>query len=140
MLSLRSLLSTIVLLTSFLVAGCGHSGKAVRHNGPGIGGTVIYLTNAKLPESSTVEVRLIRLDRDGNVDRVVASETFPKPQSMPMEFWLPYQPGLIETRQAYAMDAKIVLGERTLFTSPRPVPVLTRGNPTSAEIVVAPVK
>jgi putative lipoprotein len=140
MLSFRSLLSTLVLLTAFCVAGCGHSGKAVRHKGPGIGGTVIYITNAKLPDSTTIEVRLLRLDRDGNIDRVVASDTFPKPPAMPLEFWLPYQPGLIEKRETYAMDARISYGGKVLFLAPRPVPVLTKGNPTSVEIVVAPVK
>jgi putative lipoprotein len=140
MLSFRSLLSTLVLLTAFCVAGCGHSGKAIRHKGPGIGGTVIYLTNTRLPESATIEIRLLRLDRDGNIDRVITSETFPKPPSMPLEFWLPYQPGLIEHREAYAMDAKITYEGKVLFLSPRAVPVLTRGNPTSVEIVVAPVK
>jgi uncharacterized lipoprotein YbaY len=140
MLSLRSLLSTLVLLVAFCVAGCGHSGKTVRHTGPGIGGTVIYLTNTKLPDSAAIEVRLLRLDRDGNIDRVVASESFPKPPSMPLEFWLPYQPGLIEKRESYAMDAKITSGGKVLFLAPRSIPVLTKGNPTNAEIVVAPVK
>lgn len=140
MLSFRTLLSTLVLLSAFFVAGCGHSGRTVRHTGPGIGGTVIYLTNAKLPDSATIEIRLLRLDRDGNIDRVVASDTFPRPPSMPLEFWLPYQPGLVESHAAYAIDAKIACGDKVLFATQRAVPVLTRGNPSNVEIVVAPVK
>ena len=85
-------------------------------------------------------IRLLRLDRDGNIEAVLASDSLAKPSSMPLEFWLPYQPGLIESRQAYAMDAKVVAAGRILFTSQQPVPVLTRGNPTNVEIVVTPFK
>ena len=140
MLSLRSILTSILLLSAVLAAGCGHAGKAVRHNGPGIGGTVIYITNTKLPDTAMFEIRLLRLDRDGNIEAVLASDSLAKPSSMPLEFWLPYQPGLIESRQAYAMDAKVVAAGRILFTSQQPVPVLTRGNPTNVEIVVTPFK
>jgi len=37
-------------------------------------------------------------------------------------------------------DAKIASGEKVLFATQRAVPVLTRGNPSNVEIVVAPVK
>lgn len=140
MLSFRSLLSALVLTAAVLVAGCGHSGKALHKKGTGIGGTVIYITNAKLPDSTTIEVRLLRLDRDGNIDRIITSETFPKPPAMPLEFWLPYQPGLIEKRESYAMDARVAFGGKVLFAALRPVPVLTKGNPDNVEIVVTPVK
>lgn len=140
MLSLRSILTSLLLLSAVFAAGCGHAGKAVQHTGPGIGGTVIYITNTKLPDTAMFEIRLLRLDRDGNIETVLASDSLAKPSSMPLEFWLPYQPGLIESNQAYAMDAKVVAAGRILFVSQQPVPVLTRGNPTNVEIVVTPFK
>ncbi len=140
MLSLRHLLTPLLLAAGLVLAGCGHSPKAERPRGPAVSGTVIYITNARLPEKATIEVRLVELTREGRVDRVVTSETFPRPAAMPLKFRLPYQPGLIARRQAYGVDAKIVAEGRTLFASDRPVSVLTRGYPDQVEIVVAPVK
>jgi putative lipoprotein len=140
MLSLRHVLTSVVLIAGLVLTGCNHAPKSERPRGPAVGGTVIYITNAKLPDNATIEVRLVELTREGRVDRVVANETYAKPPSMPLEFWLAYQPGLIVKRQAYGLDAKIVAEGRTLFTCERPVPVLTRGNPDHVEIVVVPVK
>jgi len=137
---LHPLLATFTLLTGLFVVGCSHVHKAPRHTGHGIEGTVIYITNVQLPNTATIEVGLVELDRDGRAAHVIASETFAKPPTMPLEFWLPYQPGLIDKRQSYGLVAKIVLGERVLFATERPLPVLTKGNPHSVEIVVAPVK
>ncbi|HLP00479.1 MAG TPA: YbaY family lipoprotein [Opitutaceae bacterium] len=140
MLSLRHLLTSFLLVAGLVLAGCSHTPKAERPRGPAVSGTVIYITNARLPEKATIEVRLVELTREGRVDRVVTSETFPKPPTMPLEFRLPYQPGLIAKRQAYGLDAKIVAEGRTLFATDRPIPVLTRGYPDRVEIVVSPVK
>ena len=140
MLTLRTLLASITLVAGLLVVGCSHAPKAQKPTGPGIGGTVIYITNAKLPDTAAIELRLVELDREGRGVREVASANFPKPVSMPLEFWLPYQPGLISQREAYGVEAKIVFGGQILFASPRPIPVLTRGNPKQVEIVVAPVR
>lgn len=140
MTSPRGLLLYLVLTLGLMVAGCSHAAKPARPSGPGLSGTVIYLTNAKLPATATIEIRLVELNRDGRVDRVITSETFPRPAAMPFEFWLPYQPGLISQRQSYGLDAKILDGSRTLFASTYPVPVLTRGHPKQVELVVAPVK
>lgn len=126
---------------ALLSAGCSHAAKARRPQGPGIGGTVIYITNVVLPENATIEVRLVELNREGLVDRVVTSETYPRPAAMPLEFWLRYQPGLIVKRESYGLEALIVANGRRLFATPRPLPVLTRGNPDrDVEVVVVPVK
>jgi putative lipoprotein len=140
MLTLRTLLASITLVAGLLVVGCTHAPKAQRPTGPGIGGTVIYITNTKLPDDATIEVRLSSLDREGRGEREVANAAFPKPVSMPLEFWLPYQPGLISQREAYGIEAKIVSKGRVLFASGRPVPVLTRGNPKQVEVVVVPAR
>lgn len=141
MLSLRTLLATITLVAGLLVVGCSHADKTPRPSGPGIGGTVIYITNVTLPEDATIEVRLVELNRDGRVDRVVTEETFPKPPVMPLEFWLPYQPGLIVKHAAYGLESKIMGNGRVLFSTTRPLPVLTRGNPDRhVEVVVTPAK
>ncbi|HQF38902.1 MAG TPA: YbaY family lipoprotein [Opitutaceae bacterium] len=140
MLTLRTLLASITLVAGLLVVGCSHAPKAQRPTGPGIGGTVIYITNTKLPDDATIEVRLSSLDREGRGEREVANAAFPKPVSMPLEFWLPYQPGLISQREAYGIEAKIVSNGRILFASGRPVPVLTRGNPKQVEVVVVPAR
>ncbi len=140
MLSLRPLLASILLVAGLVLAGCTHTDKPHHAAGPGIGGTVIYITNAKLPADATVHVRLTELDREGRPGRVLSEESYPRPAVMPLEFFLSFQPGLIDKRDAYGIDAKIIAAGRTLFASERPIPVLTRGNPTGVEVVVVPVR
>ena len=140
MLSLRSFLALLSVVAGLFLAGCAHAPKAPRHTGTGVEGTVIYITNYKLPANATIELRLAELDREGRFDREVAAVSYPRPAAMPLEFWLPYQAGLIDQRLAYGIEAKIVAEGRTLFSTVRPIPVVTRGNPKQVEVVVAPVK
>ncbi len=140
MLSFRSLLAVVTLVAGLLVVGCSHAPKPSRPAGPGIGGTVIYITNATLPADATVEVRLVELNREGRVEREVTSTSYPRPAAMPLEFWLPYQAGLIDQHQSYGLEAKITSNGRILFTTTRPIPVLTKGNPKNVEAVVVPAQ
>ncbi len=140
MLSFRSLLAVAAAVTGLLLVGCAHAPKPSRPVGPGIGGSVIYITNVTLPANAVVEVRLVELNREGRVDREIAATSYPRPAAMPLEFWLPYQAGLIDQHQSYGLEAKIVAEGRILFTTTRPVPVLTKGNPKNVEAVVVPAQ
>ena len=53
----------------------------------------------------------------------------------PMSFELPYDPAVIAADRAYVVAARVLSGNRLLFTSLAPVPVLTNGAPAS-EIAV----
>lgn len=140
MLSFRPFLFSIVAAVSLVLSGCSHANKAKRHHGTEITGSVMYLTNAQLPDTATIEVSFVELNRDGGVVRVLDSVSYPKPPTMPLAFTIPYQRGMISKRQEYGIQAQIVDGNRTLFATPRPSQVITFGYPTEVEILVVPVK
>lgn len=141
MLSLRPLLAAIVLASGLFLVGCSHADKPKRPSGPGVGGTVMYITNVQLPPEAVFTIKLVELTREGTADQVVTEENYARPVAMPLEFFLrlPSSTG-IDKRKAYGLEAKIVAGDRVLFATSRPVPVLTRGNPENAEVVVEPVR
>jgi uncharacterized lipoprotein YbaY len=57
--------------------------------------------------------------------------------SFPFSFELPYDPATIAADRAYAVAARILSGNRLLFVSLAPVPVLTQGAPAS--MITVPV-
>jgi putative lipoprotein len=140
MLSFRPLLAALTLVTGLVLVGCSHADKPKRPAGPGVGGTVMYITNVQLPPDAVFEIKLVELTREGVSGQVVAEENYARPVTMPLEFFLRLPHHAINKRLGYGMEAKIVAGGRVLFATSRPVPVLTRGNPESTEIVVEPVK
>ncbi len=140
MLNLRPLLALTALLAGLLFTGCTHAEKPKRPSGPGVGGTVMYITNVQLPPDAVFELKLVELTREGTAAKVIAEENYARPVSMPLEFFLRHDPKAIDRNRGYGMEARIVARGQVLFTSTRPTPVLTRGNPGNVEIVVVPVR
>lgn len=140
MFTLRPLVVLLALVVGLLFSGCGHAAKPKRPSGPGVGGTVMYITNVQLPPDAVFELKLVELTRDGRADRVVVEENYARPATMPLEFFLRYERGAINKRLSYGMEARIIAGGKVFFATTRPVPVLTRGNPPNTEIIVVPVR
>lgn len=138
--TLRPLVLLFALVSGLVLCGCTHADKPKRPSGPGVAGTVMYITNVQLPPDAVFEIKLVELTREGTAGRVIAEENYSRPVTMPLEFFLRHAHGAISGRQGYGLEARIIAGGRVLFATPRPVPVLTRGNPNNAELVVAPVK
>ena len=140
MLPLRPVVVLFSLVAGLLLSGCLSTDKPKRPSGPGVGGTVMYITNVQLPPDAIFELKLVELTRDGTADRVIVTENYARPPSMPLEFFLRYQPGAVNRRLGYGMEVKIIAGGKVLFATPRPTPVLTKGNPDRAEVIVEPVR
>ena len=138
--TLRPLLLLLTLLSGLLFCGCAHAEKPKRPSGPGVGGTVMYITNVQLPPEAIYQIKLVELTREGAADRVIVEENYARPLSQPLEFFLRHEPKAINSHLGYGLEARILVGGRVLFATPRPVPVLTRGNPKNTELVVEPVK
>lgn len=138
--TLRPLFLLFAFVSGLVLCGCTHTDKPKRPSGPGVGGTVMYISNVQLPPDAIFEIKLVELTREGTAGQVIAEENYARPVTMPLEFFLRHEPRAINSHRGYGMQAKIVAGGRVLFATPRPVPVLTRGNAKSAELVVEPVK
>jgi len=136
----RPFVALLVLAVGLLLPACHWFSHKPHPAGPAVTGTVVYITNVQLPADATIELKLVELTRDGAQVRVVASDTLPRPRTVPVTFELLYRKSEISRHAFYGMDAKIMSGGKTLFTLPRPSPVLTHGNPPQVELVVEPAK
>jgi putative lipoprotein len=64
----------------------------------------------------------------------------PEGKQVPISFALDYDPAEIDPRRTYAISARIADRGQLAFVTDTKVPVITNGAPTSAEILVVPVR
>jgi putative lipoprotein len=103
-------------------------------------GTVTYRQRSALTPEALVQVELRETTAEGAEPAVVAKRIIERPGQVPIAFELPYDPAAIDAASAYTISARITDRGQLQFVTETPVPVLTRGAPESAEIVVTPVR
>jgi len=106
-----------------------------------VSGTVTYRQRSALPSTAVVTVKLVDVSR-ADMSAVTIAETRIQTQGkqVPFNFTLPFDPKDIKDRNRYAVQAQIQDNERLLFISDVSYPVITQGNPKTADIVVVPVR
>jgi copper homeostasis protein (lipoprotein) len=67
---------------------------------------------------------------------VVGSVRIEKPGQVPIRFEIPYDPERIDQSHSYSMRARILVGQRLLFTTDRAYPVLTRGHGNAVQMTL----
>ena len=127
-------------VVGLLVAGGIHAAARRQDDAaaqPKITGTVSYRERIALPPDASVQVRLDDVSQPEGSPRRVAETTVPTAgKQVPIPFELPYKPADIVSNRRYVVRAKIMAGDKTLFSTKTPYPVITRGAPTSLEILV----
>jgi putative lipoprotein len=104
---------------------------------PRITGTVTYRERIALPPDASVQVRLDDVSQPEASPKRVAETTMPTAgKQAPIAFELPYRAADIVAGRRYVVRAKIIAGDKTLFSTKTPYPVITRGAPTKLEILV----
>jgi len=58
---------------------------------------------------------------------------------VPFPFEIPYDPTTINPRNSYAMQARITVNGQLRFITTSRYAVITKGNPTTLEVIVEPV-
>jgi putative lipoprotein len=102
-----------------------------------ITGTVAYRERIALPPDAIVQVRLDDVSQPEGAPKRVAETTVPTAgKQVPIPFELSYKPADIVPNRRYVVRAKITAGDKILFSTKTPYPVITRGAPTSLEILV----
>lgn len=108
---------------------------------PGTGGVIRgTLTTPRPPESFDPAAVLHVELRQPMLADAPATAVIEQPlagMSFPISFELPYDPAIIAADQAFVVAARIMSGNRLLYTSLSPVPVLT--NEAPASVIVVPV-
>lgn len=103
---------------------------------PEVTGTVTYRERFALPPDAELRVTLYETKGGEAAPTFIAEQTVPRPGQVPLRFRVAFPPSVIDARAGYSLVARIEIGARTLFINERPVPVLTLGNPATADIVV----
>lgn len=102
-------------------------------------GAVFYRERIALPAGATIEIRLLEVSNPDVPAEPIAETTIVPKTQVPIGFTLEYDRARIDERHSYALEARILVDGRPWFVSTRPHPVLTRGHPSTVEILVVRV-
>ena len=108
--------------------------------GASVKGTVTYLQRIALAPDAQVRVSLIAPGSRSGREIVVAQQTMGSHGRVPVPFEIRYDPASIIPSSDYVLVAEILIGENVIFKNMPGVPVITKGNPTSVEVVVQPAR
>jgi putative lipoprotein len=93
-----------------------------------------------LPPDASIDVRLEDATLADAPAKVVAENTFSAAgKQVPIPYQLPYSPQDIQQSHRYYVRARILAGEKLLFTTTQSYPVLTNGAPNQADLTLEPV-
>ncbi|MEE4161999.1 MAG: YbaY family lipoprotein [Woeseiaceae bacterium] len=101
-----------------------------------VSGTVSYRERIALPPDAVAEVMLLDVSRQDVAATTIAEQIIDPAGQVPIAYELVYDTAAIDPRMEYAVRATIRRGDSLLFVTDRSYPVLTRGNPDSADLVL----
>ena len=102
-------------------------------------GTLDYRERAALPPDAVASVRLEDVSLADAPSVLIAERVIANPGQVPIRFEIGYDPALIDERRDYAVQATITRGGELLFANDTVYSVLTWGNPSEVEMVLARV-
>jgi putative lipoprotein len=103
-------------------------------------GTVTYRQRIALTPEAVVQVELRDVSRQDAEAPLVARRIIEKPGQVPIPFSLDYDAGGLDPRHVYAVSARITDRGQLQFITDTRFPVITSGAPSTADIVVVPVR
>lgn len=127
-------------LSALLLAALGASCRSASSRGEArtLEGTVTYLVRMALPEDAVVTVRVADVTLRGIAPFVIAEKRIEKPGQVPIPFELEIAADRFDPAHDYVFSADIRSGDRRLFATPSPIPVLTKGKAGSIVAVLQP--
>jgi putative lipoprotein len=99
-------------------------------------GQASYRERVALPPDAVFEATLEDVSRPGAVAEVLGTARLEKAGPVPIRFEIPYDPAKVDERHSYAVRARILRGDRLLFTTDTVHPVLTRGAGREASLLL----
>jgi putative lipoprotein len=125
----------LALAVVLLAAGCdGGSDERAKAT---LTGTVTYLQSIALPPDAEVRVVLEDVSLQDAPAGLIAEATIrAQGKQAPISFAIEYDPRIIEESHAYSVRAEILVGGERRFESGQSYPVLTRGAPSSIDVIV----
>ncbi len=106
-----------------------------------VSGTVTYRERIALTPGATLEVSLRDVSLQDTASTLIARQTITDPGQVPIKFKVEYNRDDIESRNTYAVQARIVESDgRLAFINDTAYDVITRGNPTKVDMVLVLVQ
>lgn len=103
-------------------------------------GKITYLQKIAMPADAVVEVQIEDVSRQDAPAVVIGEQTIVNPGQVPVSFSIDYDPARIDENNTYVVRAKIVSGGELLWQNTTSYPVITKGNPSSVDVIVQPAK
>jgi putative lipoprotein len=130
------------LLAAVLMTGCAAASVAPAGGGATarVTGTISYRERIALPPDAVITVRLVDVSRADAPASLLGEQVIEAGgRQVPFRFEIPYDPASIDERMSYAVQARIEAGGRLIFISDQHHPVITRGAPTTVDLLLRPV-
>ena len=106
-----------------------------------VSGTVTYRERIALTPGATVEVALRDVSLADAAAPLIARQTISDPGQVPIKFEVEYNRDDIDSRNTYAVSARIVESDdRLAFTNDTAYEVITRGNPSKVDMLLVLVQ
>ena len=102
-------------------------------------GTVTYRERIALSPNAVVEVKLIDISRADAPAVTVGEQIIENPGQVPITFEIEYDPSDIDERFTYAVQVRIMDGDRLAFINDTTYQVITRDSPTHVDLVLVRV-
>ena len=102
-------------------------------------GTVTYRERIALTSDAVVEVKLIDVSRADASAITIGEQIIENPGQVPIAFEMEYEPADIDGRFTYAVQVKIMEGDRLVFINDTTHQVIIRDNPTHVDMVLVKV-
>ena len=99
-------------------------------------GTAAYRERIALTPDAVFEAMLEDVSKADAPAVVVGSVRVDKPGQVPIRFEIPYDPARIDQSRSYSVRARILVGQRLLFTTDQAYPVLTRGHTNEVQLLL----
>jgi putative lipoprotein len=126
------------LLALGLLAGCNSQPQPAAPAAPqianSVSGTIMLREPRALGDNARAELKVIDVSQP---DTPLAQITIEHANHPPISFNLPVDPKTVDPLRTYAVDAKLIDGERR-FLPVVPYPVLTHKSPSVVQIILAP--
>ncbi len=102
-------------------------------------GTVTYFQRIAIPQGAMLTIKIIDVTTTDRANAVIAQKTFPITHQVPIAFTVKYDPNKIDSPHKYLLDAVVKLNGRPIWHNANSNPVLTNGNPSEMQVMLAPV-
>ncbi len=121
------------------VVTAAHSMRQPTTTGASVTGTVTYRERIAMPPGALVEVQLLDTSRMDVPAEEISMQLIEDPGSVPVPYRLGFDADDIIDNHTYSVRATISSGDDLLWTTDTAYPVITRGNPLTADLMLVAV-